>query len=246
MMRLFHVASAVALLLALTLLLVSAQLRVSQLAVACVPPTACAAEAPPALSKLHRAVAGTLGLLILLLNGLALRIGATGRTRTVCIALLALTVFLAGLGIAAGRSLAPGVVVGNVGGGVAVAALLWWLLGSAKRGGTSLLGRWSITATALLTAEIGLGAWLTVDSSMPLLVATHRFGGWLLAAGLLVVGVRAVTGGARGVGIAVTALAGATVVTAAWALLPIPHQMSSTLLLLAVISLGSRPSPAPR
>lgn len=246
MTRLFHAAGAVALLLALTLLLVSAQLRLSQLAVECAPQAVCAAEASPVLSKLHRAVAGTLGLLILMLNGLALRIGATGRTRAACAALLLLTVFLAGLGIVAGRSLAPGVVVGNVGGGIAVAALLWWLLPSPNGGGNSPLGRLSIAAIVLLAAAVVLGAWLSVDGSIPLLTAVHRFGGWMLAAGLLVVGIRAVTAGARVPGFAVAALAGTTMVTAAWTVLPVLHQMAASLLLLAVISLGSRPSPTLR
>ena len=76
-------------------------------------------------TKAHRLVASLLGLLILSLSLLAL---LQKRDRVLSLALLALTVFLAVLGIRSGGLHDPAVVMGNLGGGFAMLGLLGWLV----------------------------------------------------------------------------------------------------------------------
>jgi cytochrome c oxidase assembly protein subunit 15 len=76
-------------------------------------------------TPVHRLVAGLLGLAVLALNLLALR---AGQFRLVSLALLALTVFLAWLGIRSGSLHHPGVVMGNLAGGFTMLGLLGWLV----------------------------------------------------------------------------------------------------------------------
>jgi cytochrome c oxidase assembly protein subunit 15 len=76
-------------------------------------------------APLHRVVASVLGLAILMLNFLALR---AGKFRLVALALLALTVFLALIGIRSGSLHNPAVVMGNLAGGFCMLGLLGWLV----------------------------------------------------------------------------------------------------------------------
>lgn len=72
----------------------------------------------------HRLVASVLGLLVAAMAFLALK---QKRNRLLCLALLALTVYLAVLGIRSGSLHDPAVVMGNLAGGFAMLALLGWL-----------------------------------------------------------------------------------------------------------------------
>lgn len=75
-------------------------------------------------TPLHRLVASVLGLLVLGLNVQAFR---AKRHRVISVTLLALTVWLAVLGIRSGSLHDPAVVMGNLLGGFAMLALLGWL-----------------------------------------------------------------------------------------------------------------------
>ena len=75
-------------------------------------------------TPLHRLVASVLGLLIVFLNVVAVRRKAY---RLASLGLLALTVFLAVLGIYSGSLHDPSVVMGNLAGGFAMLGLLGWM-----------------------------------------------------------------------------------------------------------------------
>ncbi|MSQ98559.1 MAG: hypothetical protein EXR85_04590 [Xanthomonadales bacterium] len=75
-------------------------------------------------TPLHRLVASVLGLLVLILTLASMRLK---RRRLVSLALLALTVWLAVLGIRSGHLHDPAVVMGNLAGGFTMLGLLGWL-----------------------------------------------------------------------------------------------------------------------
>jgi cytochrome c oxidase assembly protein subunit 15 len=75
-------------------------------------------------TPLHRLVASVLGLLVLVLTLASMRVK---RHRLVSLALLALTVWLAVLGIRSGHLHDPAVVMSNLAGGFAMLGLLGWL-----------------------------------------------------------------------------------------------------------------------
>jgi cytochrome c oxidase assembly protein subunit 15 len=76
-------------------------------------------------TPLHRLVASVLGLLVFFLMYFSLR---QKRQRLISFALLALTVFLAVLGIRSGSLHSPAVVMGNLAGGFAMLGLLGWMV----------------------------------------------------------------------------------------------------------------------
>jgi len=97
----------------------------------------------------HRLVASILGVLILVLTGLAV---LRRRDRVVTVALLALTVFLAWLGIYSEGLQSPAIVMGNISGGFLMLALLGWMV--MRRAPTSGVPgqRTTVFATYALTA----------------------------------------------------------------------------------------------
>ena len=138
----------VSLLFVLALVSVSAYLRLDNSGIGCVDWPACygligaPAEGAPSIGSTyerlaleaqqpmswatpaHRLIASVLGLLIL---GMALLSVRQRRDRLLSFALLALTVFLAWLGIYSGGLHSPAVVMGNLGGGFAMLGLLGWM-----------------------------------------------------------------------------------------------------------------------
>lgn len=83
-------------------------------------------DAPMAwAAPLHRLIASLLGLAVVALNVLAFK---EKRHRLICLALLALTVFLAVIGLKSGGLHQPAVVMGNLVGGFVLLALLGWLV----------------------------------------------------------------------------------------------------------------------
>jgi cytochrome c oxidase assembly protein subunit 15 len=108
-------------------------------------------------TPVHRAIASILGLLIL---GTALWSLNQRRDRLISFALLGLTVFLAWLGIYSTGLHSPAVVMGNLGGGFAMLALLGWMVfrdttPAANAGPT--VKTWTIAALLVLALQIGLG-----------------------------------------------------------------------------------------
>lgn len=102
-------------------------------------------------TPLHRLVASVLGLLVLGLFVQALR---HRRHRLISAALLALTVFLAVLGIRSGALHDPAVVMGNLSGGFAMTGLLGWLVFSL--GPRRHLSPRLATLTAVVIGALGL------------------------------------------------------------------------------------------
>lgn len=105
----------------------------------------------------HRLVASILGLTVLAMTMLAF---ARKRDRVPTTAALGLTVFLAWLGIYSGGLHSPAVVMGNLGGGFAMLALLGWTVMRQSKPSAGLLSdvrKWTTAALILLLLQIGLG-----------------------------------------------------------------------------------------
>lgn len=176
----------ISLLLVMVLVSLSAYLRLAHSGIGCADWPACYGRIgdPPAVSQtissenayqrivaeasqplawatpLHRLVASVLGLLIVLLVALSLKFK---RDRLISLALLALTVFLALLGIKSGGLHSPAVVMGNLSGGFLMLGMLGWMVfqdnGSKNqpRQQASLPATLIIVAVSLLVLQIFLG-----------------------------------------------------------------------------------------
>ena len=168
------------LLLVLVLVTLSAYLRLDHSGIGCEPWPACygnigvVAESPTAATAyerlleeanqplswarpLHRLVASVLGLAIL---GLCLLSLNRKKDRLLSLGLLALTVFLAWLGIYSEGLNSPAVVMGNLSGGFAMLGLLGWMVlrkPHRSDGNYSSLQKWASTALVVLCVQILLG-----------------------------------------------------------------------------------------
>jgi cytochrome c oxidase assembly protein subunit 15 len=118
-------------------------------------------------APLHRLVASLLGLAVLLLAFMALK---ARRHRAVTLALLALTVFLAIIGIRSGSLHNPAIVMGNIVGGFAMLGLLSWLVfrldpGSAHYTQTRIqhIRPMVLTALFMLCLQIVLGGFTSAN-----------------------------------------------------------------------------------
>jgi len=110
---------------------------------------------------MHRVTASLAGLAVLLLAGHALR----RRVRVgAALAALAITVFLAALGPAAGSAPPPPAALGNLLGGLALAALLAWLLGRARAplAAGARERRLALAALGAAALQCAFGAWMTL------------------------------------------------------------------------------------
>ena len=108
-------------------------------------------------TPVHRLVASVLGLLVV---GMAILSLLRKRDQLLSFTLLGLTVFLAWLGIYSGGLHSPAVVMGNLGGGFAMLALLGWMVFRdvpARLNVPTTVHRWIIAALLLLCVQIGLG-----------------------------------------------------------------------------------------
>ncbi|MFQ5983119.1 MAG: heme A synthase [Woeseiaceae bacterium] len=110
-------------------------------------------------TPVHRLVAAALGVLIIALCLSSLR---SGKDRSISIGLLALTVFLAWLGLRSGGLHDPAIVMGNLAGGFAMLGLLGWMVvrkdPPAERGTAGVWLRAASTlAVVVLAAQILLG-----------------------------------------------------------------------------------------
>ncbi|NIP19028.1 MAG: heme A synthase [Xanthomonadales bacterium] len=141
-------------------------------------------------SPLHRLVASLLGLAVLGLNLQALR---ARKHRLVCLALLALTVFLAWLGLRSGGLHHPAVVMGNLVGGFAMLGLLGWLVfcldpGAPRYTETRIehIKPLTVAAIVVLCLQILLGGLTSANfAANACQTLPHCQGGWLPDATLL-------------------------------------------------------------
>jgi cytochrome c oxidase assembly protein subunit 15 len=174
-----HTLAKISLVLVLILVMLSSYLRLDHSGIGCEPWPACygnigiASEAPGVAdtyehlleqanqplswaTPLHRLVASVLGLLILSMTLLAMQIKSQ---RLITLGLLALTVFLAWLGIYSEGLHSPAVVMGNLGGGFAMLGLLGWMVLRKPKGGTNCnsLRHWAALAIVTLSLQIFVG-----------------------------------------------------------------------------------------
>ncbi len=173
--------AAISLLLVITLVSVSAYLRLDNSGIGCADWPQCygligaqdetqptvsstyerlAVEAQQAMSwatPVHRLVASVLGLVVLAMALFSLR---QKRDRLISFVLLGLTVFLAWLGIYSGGLHSPAVVMGNLGGGFSLLGLLGWMTfrdALPRANAPASVRKWVIAALLLLCVQIGLG-----------------------------------------------------------------------------------------
>lgn len=141
-------------------------------------------------APLHRLVASLLGLAVLALNYLALR---GGNHRLVSLALLALTVFLALLGVRSGSLHHPAVVMANLAGGFCMLGLLGWLVfrldpGAPRYTETRIrhIKPLTVAAIVMLCLQILLGGLTSVNfAASACQTLPDCQGGWLPDATLL-------------------------------------------------------------
>ena len=201
--------AATALLLVIALVSISAYLRLNHSGVGCEPWPACygnigtIAESDPTVddayerllqdatqplswaTPAHRLIASVLGLLIL---AMTLRAFLLRRDRALSTALLLLTVFLAWLGIYSGGLHSPAVVMGNLGGGFLMLALLGWMVfrghqAIANAGPT--VRQWTVAALLILALQIGLGGLTSANFAATACQSIPDcHGSWLPGAGL--------------------------------------------------------------
>lgn len=164
----------------------SAYLRLSAAPGDCALRPECATRSAPSLARTiaraaHRLSASVVAVVVLLIAALGwLRREAGRETRWLALALIVLTAFLAVLGAAARDSYAPGVTLGNVIAGNAMAAIGWWLYlrnrsaFPAPRHGRALLAGCAVTAFAIslaLAAPAASGAVASLSMGMTLSIA---------------------------------------------------------------------------
>jgi heme A synthase len=112
------------------------------------------------LRGVHRTAASLEVLAALWVAWVAWRRGAPSRQASAVV--LALTVFLAALGIIAGKNPLPAQALGNVLGGLALAAAFAWLLG--EKGSGPFFGKWGLTLFVLLALQAVIGARVSIFS----------------------------------------------------------------------------------
>ncbi len=108
-------------------------------------------------TPVHRLVASVLALLIL---SMALLAQLRKKQRIISIALLALTVFLAWLGIYSEGLHSPAIVMGNLGGGFAMLGLLGWMVLKKPKDDSKqdlALRNWTLAAIVAMCLQIFLG-----------------------------------------------------------------------------------------
>ena len=161
----------------LLLAVVSAYLRLSGAGIGCAPWPACYQQqslAPshdhhPVARFAHRLLASGLGVVVIMIVSVSVSMRPRrGIVLCTSLALLALTALLAVLGRATPTAAGPGIALANLLGGMAMAALLWWLAIQVKRESGQRRGplRWpAAVVIALLLLQVSLGAVISTTRS---------------------------------------------------------------------------------
>lgn len=130
---------------------------------------------PSSLARtFHRIAATLLGFFVIGIAFLAVRNRGRGGTGVILpLLVLGLTVFLSVLGVVTPSPLVPAVTTGNVLGGMALLAMLWWIgqrlqpHGVENGAAARALVRWARLALAVVAAQIALGAWTSGSFAGP-------------------------------------------------------------------------------
>lgn len=116
----------------------------------------------------HRFVASALGIFVTLILLVAVRRKMQGQPGVmVALLVMAATLFLALLGYQTPSRTLPWVTLGNLGGGMLLLALLWWLgqraVDTGRTAAAAVDKGWIIAALVLLSAQILAGAWVSAN-----------------------------------------------------------------------------------
>lgn len=171
-----------ALLLTFAAVVLSAHLRLASIGVGCADWPGCfgyiAVERPTGLvpastaGAVHRLAASLLGLVVLVITLMAIRGRRPAGVGMVApLLVFALTLFLSVLGYSTPSPDLPVVTLGNLGGGMAMLALLWWMGQRAAEPVADApppgLRRWTLLALLVLIIQLGLGAWNSASFAGP-------------------------------------------------------------------------------
>jgi cytochrome c oxidase assembly protein subunit 15 len=124
---------------------------------------------PAGASLTHRLVGSLLGVLVLAITAIAVRRrGEPGQSLWLALAVLGLTVFLSVLGYKTPSPLRPAVALGNLLGGMAMLALLWWMGQRSVSSGTveasaRALRPWALAGALVVFLQIALGGWVSAN-----------------------------------------------------------------------------------
>lgn len=124
---------------------------------------------PAWATVIHRLAASTLGLLALGITVIALRRRRRpGQHVLLPLIVLALTVFLSVLGYKTPSPLLPAVTVGNLLGGMAMLALLWWIGQRSVSSGRNdaragALRPWALAGVFIIFLQMALGGWVSAN-----------------------------------------------------------------------------------
>jgi cytochrome c oxidase assembly protein subunit 15 len=129
---------------------------------------------PSAARTFHRVAATLFGFFVLGIAYLAIRHRKRGGPGFVLpLIVLGLTVFLSVLGVVTPSPLIPAVTTGNVLGGMAMLALLWWIglriqpQAAENSAAVQRLQPWARLALVVVAAQIALGAWTSGSFAGP-------------------------------------------------------------------------------
>ena len=170
-----------ALLLTFAAVILSAYLRLDNIGIGCADWPACfghiALAHPGGLvptstaGAVHRFTASILGVVVLVFTFMAVRGRRPAGVGIVApLLVFALTVFLSILGYSTPSPDLPAVTLGNLGGGMAMLALLWWIgqrAAEAVDDAPSGLRPWALLGLLILCIQIGLGAWTSASFAGP-------------------------------------------------------------------------------
>jgi cytochrome c oxidase assembly protein subunit 15 len=162
----------------------SAYLRLQSIGLGCEDWPACFGRLPEAhaaggvprgtAGAIHRFAASLLGLIVLAITIMSLRgrrPAGVGMAAPLCV--FGLTVFLSVLGYSTPSYALPAVTLGNLGGGMAMLALLWWMgqrsVEHVDAAGTTdnRLRPWALLGLLLVAVQIALGAWTSASFAGP-------------------------------------------------------------------------------
>lgn len=124
---------------------------------------------PAGATLAHRLVASLLGALVLAITVMALRRRKEpGQPVLIPLAVLGLTVFLSVLGYKTPSPLLPWVTLGNLLGGMAMLAMLWWMgQRSVSSGMVDARARglrpWALAGLLVVFLQIALGGWVSAN-----------------------------------------------------------------------------------